>query len=256
MNFCRNLGWTPDNQGKWVAENLGPALRRSTFKDVKLFAGDDQRYSFPWWFERMNSSAPASMDYVDGFAVHWYWDKIAPVSLLEDAHRAFPDKIILGTEASSGDKPFQTHRPVLGSWSRAEDYAHSIIDDLEHSVSGWIDWNLILDDVGGPNYVKNGVDAAVVLNSTTHSEFYRQPIFYVMAHFSKFIPPDSVRIDAKLSTSHASIRTVAFLCPDNTIAVVLLNGSKESKIIHYTDDSRGTYEFEIHAKSINTFIFA
>lgn len=204
----------------------------------------------------MNSSAPTSIDYIDGLAVHWYWDKLVPVSLLDDTHQVFPDKIILATEASCGDKPFQTHRPILGSWNRAEDYAHSIIEDLQHSVSGWIDWNLILDENGGPSYVNNTIDAAVVLNSTTNSEFYRQPIFYVMAHFSKFIPPDSVRVDAKLSTSHANIRTVAFLCPDNTVAVILLNGSKESKIIHYTDDSRGTYEFEILPKSLNTFIFA
>lgn len=204
----------------------------------------------------MNASAPEALDFIDGFAVHWYWDKLFPVTFLDDAHQQFPNKIILATEASSGDKPFETHKPILGSWQRAEDYMHSIIDDLQHSVSGWIDWNLLLDENGGPNYVNNGVDAAIVVNVTTYNEFYRQPIFYVMGHFSKFVPSGAVRVEAQLSGSDRKVRTVAFLGPDDTIAVILMNDSKESKLIHYTDDVRGSYEFQIEPKSINTFVLA
>lgn len=200
----------------------------------------------------MNASAPKALDYVDGFAVHWYWDKMVPATFLDDAHQQFPEKMILSTEASSGDKPFETHGPILGSWHRAEDYAHSIIDDLHHSVGGWIDWNLILNEKGGPNYVNNTVDAAVILNTTTYNEFYRQPIFYVMGHFSKFLTPGSVRVEA--TSADSKVKTVAFLRPDNTIAIILFNTSKDPKNIHYTDDSRGSYEFTIQPRSINTFV--
>lgn len=72
-------------------------------------------------------------------------------------------KIILNL-LNLGDKPWEVHGPIIGSWSRAEDYAHDILDDLNHWINGWIDWNLILDETGGPNYANNFVDAAIIAN--------------------------------------------------------------------------------------------
>lgn len=48
-----SLGWTTGTQAKWVAEHIGPLLRNSSFKDVKLLGGDDQRYVMPVWFEEV-----------------------------------------------------------------------------------------------------------------------------------------------------------------------------------------------------------
>lgn len=50
----------------------------------------------------MNKSLPYSVDYLDGIAVHWYRDKIFPTTLLELAHKKYPDKFILNTESSIG----------------------------------------------------------------------------------------------------------------------------------------------------------
>lgn len=69
----------------------------------------------------------------------------------------------------------------------------SILDDLRHSVSGWIDWNLYLDLTGGPNWVKNFVDAPIIVDRDKQT-FYKQPTYYALAHFTKFIPRGSVRI--------------------------------------------------------------
>lgn len=253
-----HIGWLPENQGKWISENLGPALKSSEFSDVKLFAGDDQRYTFPWWFEKINSSTPNAMDFVSGMAVHWYWDRTISPKLLDAAHNQFPDKIILNTESSVGDKPFQFHGPVLGSWSRAETYALAIIEDLQHHVGGWIDWNLVLNEKGGPTYTNyNFIDAAVILNSTTNSELYKQPIFYVLGHFSKFISPGSVRIAATLTGyKSGNIKTVAFLCPDNTVTVIFYNHSNRKRIIEFTDVERGTYEINLEPRSLTTFVFS
>lgn len=162
-----SLGWLPRAQGKWVAENLGPTLRKSSVSDVKILAGDDQRYTFPWWFNRMYESHPESRKFVDGHAVHWYWDKYAPPNLLDKSYQSFPEKLIIATEASSGLQPWDEHKPVLGFWQRCEDYVLNIIEDLNHYVNAWIDWNLILDEQGGPNYVNNFLDSAIVLNSTS-----------------------------------------------------------------------------------------
>lgn len=161
---------------------MGPSLKNSEFSDIKLFAGDDQRYTYPWWFDRLKRLSPKAMDYVSGLAVHWYWDRLISPQLLDLTYNKYPDKILLNTESCIGDKPWEKHGPVLGSWSRAEQYALGIIQDLQHHVAGWIDWNLVLDEQGGPTYINNFVDAAVILNSSTKNELYKQPIFYVLAH--------------------------------------------------------------------------
>jgi glucosylceramidase len=87
-------------------------------------------------------------------------------------------------------------------------------------VSGWIDWNLALDTGGGPTYLHNYLDSAIIVNATAN-EFYKQPIFYALAHLSKFVPPGSKRI--QLTSTDSGIDTVAFLRPDTIVAVVLLN---------------------------------
>lgn len=114
----------------------------------------------------MEKYHPGSINYTDGIAVHWYWDFLIPTLSLQNTHKRFPDMMILNTEACSGDKPLDVHGPILGSWKRAEAYAEDILEDLNNWVNGWIDWNLVLDERGGPNYVDNFVDAAVVANVT------------------------------------------------------------------------------------------
>lgn len=205
----------------------------------------------------MNVGSANAMDFVSGLAVHWYWDQFLSSYPLDSAHLKYPNKIILNTESAVGDKPWETRGPTLGSWARGEKYALRIIQDLEHYVGGWIDWNLILDESGGPNYINNTVDAAVIVNSTTHSEFYRQPIFYAMAHFSRFITTDSIRIESTLNGFRSGhIKAVAFLRPDEKIAIILYNRSDKTKFVSFTDDARGSFELELKPRSINSFLLA
>lgn len=92
------------------------------------------------------------------------------------------------------------------------------MEDLNNYVSAWVDWNLILDIHGGPNYVNNTVDAAIIANG---SEIFKQPIFYAMGHFSRFILPNSTRLN--MTTSDISCITTSFLRPDGYIVTVLYN---------------------------------
>ena len=163
-----SLGWLPNTQGKWVAENLGPSLNKSqSVSHVKILAGDDQRYTVPYWFDQMYATYPKSEKFVSGHAVHWYWDKYVSADRLDLSHQKYPEKLIIATEACSGDKPWEEHRPLLGDWSRCEDYIVDIIQDLNHYANAWIDWNMILDPNGGPNYVSNFVDSPMVINTTS-----------------------------------------------------------------------------------------
>jgi glucosylceramidase len=145
-----SLGWIPHTQAKWVNDNLGPTIKDSkSTAHVKIIAGDDQRYTFPWWFDRMYQAYPESRNFIDGHGVHWYWDKYVSAYQLEKTHDKYSDKMIIATEACSGDKPWEEHKPMLGYWPRGEDYIIDIMEDLNHYVNAWIDWNMILDENGG-----------------------------------------------------------------------------------------------------------
>lgn len=66
--------------------------------------------------------------YIHGVAVHWYMDSFVPAELsLGTTHHIYPEYYLFGTEACAGWSPID--RGVkLGSWDRAEEYAHDIIE--------------------------------------------------------------------------------------------------------------------------------
>ncbi|XP_054742491.1 lysosomal acid glucosylceramidase-like isoform X1 [Anastrepha obliqua] len=248
-----SLGWIPQNQAVWLNDYLGPTIRKSKFKDVLIFGNDDQRYSFPVWFDKMNRSRPGVLDYLDGLAVHWYWDAIFPPSQIDLTVQRLPGKIVLNTESCIGDKPWQTHGPELGSWERGEMYALDFLHNLQHSYNGWIDWNIVLDEKGGPTYIQNTVDAPVIVNDTNHAEIYKQPIFYAIGHFSKFVPEGSVRIEAKIRS--ALVEAVAFKRPDERIALVLLNRDSVPVEVLLSDTVRGEIAIDVPANSWHTIVY-
>ncbi|PSN49703.1 hypothetical protein C0J52_05335 [Blattella germanica] len=191
-----SMGWTPDEQRDWIANYFGEALHTRGYKNLKLMILDDNRTFLPGWAESVLAD-PKVRNYVHGIAIHWYFDELDPNgSRLTQTHYEFPDKFLLYTEAS----------------------------DLNHWVTGWLDWNLALDTEGGPNWAGNRVDSPVVINATGNV-FYKQPLFYALAHFAKFVPPGSRRIAYKISST--LVECVAFLRPDNIVAIVIQNRRNE-----------------------------
>ncbi|XP_067003780.2 lysosomal acid glucosylceramidase [Anabrus simplex] len=252
INRFNSLGWTPYSQRKWVAENFGPAIRSSQHGDIKILALDDQRFMLPWWIDIMMSDQRAAQ-YIDGIGVHWYWDTLLPANLLDFTHDRHPDKFIISTEASVGDKPWDFVKVKLGAWERGESYMTDILQDLNHWIAGWIDWNLALDLQGGPNWAKNYVDAAIIVN-TTADEFYKQPMFYALGHFTKFLPEGSIRISIE-PQKQRGIETVAFITPDNAFVIVLYNEKNSRSRIMIEDPVRGVIEIILEKRSFNTIIY-
>ncbi|KHJ77613.1 hypothetical protein OESDEN_22767 [Oesophagostomum dentatum] len=100
---------------------------------------------------------------------------------------------------------------------------NDIIADITNYVAGWMDWNLCLDMEGGPNWVENTVDSPIIIDATKQ-EYYKQPMWYALGHFSKFVRPNSYRIQSSFETSPpAGIKEVAFMTADGTRVVVLEN---------------------------------
>ncbi|KAK8727049.1 hypothetical protein OTU49_009904 [Cherax quadricarinatus] len=142
---------------------------------------------------------------------------------------------------------------ALGSWERLEHYAHDIIDDMNNWVTGWVDWNLALDMEGGPNWANNFVDAVVIVNKET-DEFYKNPMFYALGHFSKFVQAGAERLDVTSSDLQV-IQVTAFVNPDQTFVVVLLNRSEEEVEVTVNVEERGTMFLNMPPRSLLTALF-
>ncbi|CAG9791613.1 unnamed protein product [Diatraea saccharalis] len=226
-----SLGWSPLKQGKWIAENLGPSIRRSSFPNVKILALDDQRSTLPWWFNGLLSFVPEALQFIDGVALHFYSDKFIPADILSLVYDKYPDKFLLATEACEGVSDKDGQFVLLGSWDRAVSYITDIMEDLNHNVVGWIDWNLCLNSQGGPNWVNNFVDSAVIV-FPEKKEFVKQPMYYALGHFSKFLPRGSQRIKVTEKSLPRSppVQNVAFLTPQNTVVVVLYNEGEATNV--------------------------
>lgn len=250
VNRFNSLGWTPMSHREWIGRHMGPRLRSSEHNSTLLFAIDDQRIVLPWWMKMLMSDEQCAK-YIDGIAVHWYLDFIVPVKVLNEVHKNFGDKIIMNTEASQGDKPWDFVKVQLGSWARAENYANNIIDDLNHWVQGWVEWNLALDMKGGPTWVSNFIDSPIIVDKTK-DEFYKQPMFYAIGHFSKFISRGSTRI--KL-TQTSVVKSVGFKRPDGAVVIVLYNRRNKPVNISIKDPQRGVIGLNLQKQSINTLIF-
>ncbi|NWW32269.1 GLCM Glucosylceramidase, partial [Panurus biarmicus] len=122
------LGFSPEHQRDFIAQDLGPALANSSHHHVQLIILDDQRVMLPYWAEVVSShsSCPASQQisqpwalvtlfscqvlkdpvaasYISGIGIHWYLDFLAPIDLtLSITHHLFPNHFLLSTEASTG----------------------------------------------------------------------------------------------------------------------------------------------------------
>ncbi|XP_050716144.1 lysosomal acid glucosylceramidase-like isoform X1 [Eriocheir sinensis] len=249
------VGWTPKEQAQWVGMHLGPALEHAGLGHLKVMVLDDNRIFLPKWVDEVMSN-PAAAKYVSGVAVHWYIDWLTPPLTLDLTHQRHPKLFILYTEACTGQWPWQPLKVVLGSWPRAESYAANIIQSLNHWSTGWTDWNLALDEKGGPNWVNNNVDAPIIVNASA-KEVYKQPMYYALAHFTKLLVPGSVRV--KLTTTSATVSNylshTAFIRPDNATVVIFLNKDSLPRRVHFLDPRVGSLRLSMNPRSLVTITF-
>ncbi|XP_054836767.1 lysosomal acid glucosylceramidase-like [Eublepharis macularius] len=248
------MNYSPEEQRDFIILDLGPALANSEHKDVHLVIHDDLRINLPNWAKVVLGNSSAAK-YVSGIGVHWYLDTTIPAQLtLGATHDLFPDYFLLYTESCNGFYPWDI-KVDPGSWERGVSYSCNIIEDLNHFVTGWIDWNLALDMNGGPNWVKNFVDSPILVDASK-DEFYKQPMFYHLAHFSKFIPEGSVRVGLTSNNLFGCmLKTVGFLRRDGAAVVVVLNKCFMDVKFSISDSPVGVIEDVAQAYSIQTYLW-
>lgn len=188
-----------------------------------------------------------AMRFIDVFGIQNYKNRYYSSTILDLTYSTFPGKQILNTESSFA------WSPKLGSWDNAEALALDIIDNLQHDSLGYIVNNLILNIDGGPSITGEKQDAPILVNDDS-TEFYKQPMYYVLGHFSKHIKPGSVRLDT-YTDKYLDVLTVAYLRPDDKIVVLLYNRLDKVVPVVLTDLYQGVIELQLKPKSINTLIY-
>ena len=114
---------------------------------------------------------------------------------------------------------------------------------------------MALDLLGGPNWANNFVDAPIIVNASS-SEYLKQPIYFAMGHFAKFLVRDSVRIHQDVKNADEdNIMTLTFQRPDGARVVTVLNKQPHSIIAQIHDPQNGYVDFNVKANSLQTLVW-
>ena len=180
---------------------------------IKIMIWDHNR---DWMVHRAKEiyCDPEAAKYIWGLGFHWYCGN--HFENVRIVHDAFPDKKLLFTEGCV--LPFNPEK--IDGWEWGEQYAKSMITDLNNGSAGWCDWNLLLDEHGGPNHVSTFCFAPIIADTRRDRLHYMNSYYYI-GHFSKFIRPGAKRIVS--STSCDDLHCTAFMNDDGSIAVIVLN---------------------------------
>jgi len=240
--------FTATEEKDFVKNFLGPTLYKSGMEKKKIIVWDHNRDLIVQRANEIFSDKEAAK-YIWGTGFHWYEDWGGATQQFENIQRvneSFPDKNLIFTEGCIVNFDFKK----INDWSNGEHYGQSMINDFNNGTAGWTDWNILLDEQGGPNHVKNFCFAPVHYNTKTDELIYSSE-FYYLGHFSKFIKPGARRISA--SPSKSFLLTTAFQNTNGSIAVVVMNQKdKEEKFSIWLDDK--SIESTVPGRSISTFM--
>tara|TARA_B110000261_G_scaffold38564_2_gene45136 strand:+ start:6399 stop:7835 length:1437 start_codon:yes stop_codon:yes gene_type:complete len=270
-NNWESMHFSPKEMTDFVRDYMGPQLEKDGH-DVKILGYDQNRAGIKEWVDEMYKDE-ASSKYYSGTAIHWYEStyEVFPEDL-QYAHNKAPNKYLIETEGCvdsevpkwKDDNWYWSKEATDWGWDWATEkdkylhpkyapvnrYARDIIGCLNNWVDGWIDWNMLLDKQGGPNWFKNWCVAPVLVDTET-DEVYYTPIYYTMAHFSKFIRPGALRIG--METDDKDLQATAAQNPDGTIAIVVFNEDNRAK--NFTIELNGSSKsISIDPQAIQTIV--
>ena len=271
-NNWESMHFTPDEMTNFVVNHLGPKLEADGKGDLKILGYDQNREHLKEWVDSQYKNEETSK-YFDGTAIHWYAStyEVFPEEL-QYAHEKAPGKLLIQSEACVDaqvpvwqDDVWYWKKEATDwgyTWAPEKDkylhpkyapvyrYARDIIGCLNNWVDGWVDWNMVLDTKGGPNWFKNWCIAPVIVDPDK-DEVYFTPLYFTMVHFSKFIRPGAERIG--FENSDDALLVTAAQNPDGSIAVVILNQEENAKQITLSLGERNT-DINISAQALQTII--
>lgn len=210
--------FTANEERDFIKKNLGPTMRNAGLGSKKMIIWDHNR-DLMYQYVSTILEDPEAAPYVWGIGFHWYetWTgagmQFESTRLVE---QAFPTKSLVYTEGSVEHYDFAR----LNDWALGERYGLSMVHDFNSGTVAWTDWNVLLDEKGGPNHVGNFCFAPIHADLRNGSLIYTNSYYYI-GHFSKFIAPGSKRIACV--PSRDNLLSTAYVAPDGKISVVVLN---------------------------------
>lgn len=212
--------YTAEEERDFLKNFLGPTMHREGFADKKIIVWDHNRDLIN---HRANTifQDPEASKYAWGLGFHWYESWAGGEEMYDNVrnvYESFPDKPLIFTEGCA-----ESFRPDgYQTWKNAERYGRSMINDFNNGTVGWTDWNILLDERGGPNHVENFCFAPIHADTKTGELIYT-PSYYYIGHFSKFIRPDAKRVSTVSSRSH--LLSTSFMNKDGNTVTVVMNQS-------------------------------
>lgn len=229
--------FTAEEERDFIKKFLGPTLQKNGLGGKKIIAWDHNR-DLIYQRAQLLLDDPEAASYIWGIGFHWYEDWSGGKPMYDNVnlvHEAWPDKKLFFTEGCNGK--FNDTR--YDDWSLGERYGESMIHDFNAGTVGWTDWNILLDEHGGPNHVGNFCFAPIHGNTATNELIFTNSYYYI-GHFSKFIRPGAQRIHA--SSSRSNLLTTAFQNTDGSLAAVVMNPT----------DKKVTYQVWINNQTVTT----
>ncbi len=273
-NNWESMLFSPQEMTSFVQDYLGPQLEKDGLGQVKILGYDQNRADLKSWVDEMFKDEKSSK-YFSGTAIHWYestYDYFPEA--LQYAHQKAPGKYLIQTEACvdaevpkwQDDAWYWSKEATDWGWDWAPEdqkylhpkyvpvfrYARDIIGCLNNYVDGWIDWNMVLDKQGGPNWFKNWCVAPVIVDPENDAVYFT-PLYYTMAHFSRFIRPDATRIG--FENPDKDLMVTAAKNTDGSIAGVFFNPTEEEKILEVTLEGQ-TFYVKISANALQSMVFS
>jgi glucosylceramidase len=241
--------YSAEDERDFIKNFLGPTMNRAGLGNKKIIAWDHNRDLI---YQRVSTilADPKAGQYVWGFGYHWYEPWSGGTMMFDNVrlvHETFPDKPLLFTEGTADSFKAED----IHNWRLGEIYGHSMVNDFNDGAVGWTDWNVLLDERGGPNHVGNFCFAPVHGDTRTGELTYTNSYYYI-GHFSKFVRPGARRIAA--SSSRSALLSTAFVNPDGKVAVVVMNPT-DQKISYFLWMAGNAAEVSTLPHSIQTLVF-
>jgi glucosylceramidase len=213
-------------EGAFIAKNLGPAFQQAGIRTkILLYDHNPDVPSYPLSI----LADPEASKFVDGTAFHLYGGE---TSVLTDVHNQYPNKNLYMTEQSVG-------YPGEGPLGIADAVSRVPIASTRNWSRNVLLWNLAADPHSGPHTNDGGCPVCIGAITLDGDTVTRNLAYYTAAHFSKFVPPGSVRIE---SNEQEQLATAAFLTPDGKIVLAVSNTANFQK----------TFTVKYHGKSFST----
>ena len=241
--------YSAEDERDFLKNFLGPTMRREGLGGKNIIIWDHNRDLI---YQRVSTilKDPKAAQYAWGIGFHWYEPWSGGEMMFDNVklvHQTFPDKPLLFTEGTADSFKAED----IHAWRLGELYGRSMINDFNSGAVGWTDWNVLLDEQGGPNHVGNFCFAPVHANTKSGELTYTNSFYYI-GHFSKFIRPAARRIAA--SPSRSALLSTAFVNPDQTVSVVVMNRT-DQKISYFLWVDGNAAEVASLPHSIQTLVF-